>query len=86
MEMSHKTQFFRSAGNDDASCQKHMFISMNGPQISHCSSVIDYLCDVPFKDTVFATDSFIAGSVMSSSFLNNLVRHVENLSYSLEHL
>ena len=30
MEMMHKLLFFRSLGNNDISCQKQVFISMNG--------------------------------------------------------
>ena len=50
-----EVQFFRSPGNNDISCQKHVFISMNGPQMSHCKVFIDWLCDVEYKELKFCT-------------------------------
>ena len=63
MEMCHKTQFFRSPGNNDLSCQKHVFIAMNGPQITHCKSLIDWLCDEEFKDLKLCTRSYEKGKM-----------------------
>ena len=63
MEMMHKVQFFRSPGNNDISCQKHVSISMNGPQMSHCKVVLDWLCDVEYKELKFCTRAYEFGKL-----------------------
>ena len=59
MEVSHKTQFFTSPGNEDESCQQHLMISQNAPQIPHCRPAIEHLMNGPFKNTTFCSDRYL---------------------------
>ena len=75
MERSQSTQFAASPDNEDKSCQKHVFISMNGPAPVHAGPLLTYLCEGPFKNRVFATAQYCQMS-LHNIIDGNVISHL----------